>query len=78
MTAYPSVPIALLKGFDRLATSGVKVAFVNGSSAASSNELMLKVLSDIPHAELWRRLKTGVAVTNALKYFSLKRNKSVF
>lgn len=67
---YPKVPIALLKGLDLRTTSGVRVPPTNGSSAASSNESMLRVLSDIPHAEVCFAANTGVADTKADRYFS--------
>lgn len=42
---YPIVPMALLKGLDRLAASGVMVL----SSAANSRELILRLESDMFH-----------------------------
>lgn len=62
--------MALLKGFDLRTTSGVSVPPTNGSSAAKSNESILKLLSDMPHAELCFPAKTGVADTRADRYFS--------
>lgn len=51
--------MALLNGFDRLATSGVKVAHAKGSSAASSSESMLKELSDIAQPGLKKTSMLG-------------------
>lgn len=69
--------MALLNGFDRLATSGVRVPPSLGSSAAKRRESMLRLLSDIPHAELWRSANMGVAATNAERYFSCKKDNNV-
>lgn len=62
--------MALLKGFDLRATSGVRVPLIKGSSAANNNESMLRLLSDIPHADPCRNANSGVAETNADKYLS--------
>lgn len=59
--------MALLKAPDLLATSGVKVARAEASSAACRRESILNELSDIPQFLcIWR----GVADTIALRYFS--------
>lgn len=70
MITYPRVPMALLNGLDLLTTSGVRVAQAKGSSAAKSNESMLKELSDIPQPDPGLCEKTGVAETMDEKYFS--------
>lgn len=73
MYSYPNVPIALLKGLDLRTTSGVSVPPTSGSSAANSNESILSVLSDIPHAVVCLVAKSGVADTIADKYFSYNK-----
>lgn len=58
------VPMALLNGLRD--ASGVSVL----SSAAKSNEFILRLESDIPHAEPCLKTERGVAATSTDRYLS--------
>lgn len=69
--------MALLKGLLLLAISGVSVPPTRWSSAASSSESMLRLLSLMPQAEPLVTLATGVAATTADRYRSCSTDEVV-